>query len=108
MRPVLFYLPFELPIYAYGAMLALSVIAGRVLAVRLAARAGIDARLADRCSLWKGGVVEMVRADPNRGSLGPLSTSQVIALATFLSAAAFLYLRSRTAERTRSTPAVTV
>jgi len=275
MRPILFYLPFGLPLYAYGAMLTLSVIAGRMLAVRLAARAGIDPRLADRCSLWtfvgalvgarllyvvtnldqfdsvidvvrwwKGGVVayggflgglagsivfcrihrvrllvwadcaipsvclglivtrvgcflagcdfgrpwdgpwavrfpagspavveqtllgllprgalqslpvhptqlyeslagvvllagvmavrrrqarpgqalavfalgyavlryviEMVRADPNRGSLGPLSTSQVIALVTFLSASAFLYLRGRQADGARSTPAVTV
>jgi phosphatidylglycerol:prolipoprotein diacylglycerol transferase len=275
MRPILFYLPFGLPLYAYGAMLTLSVIAGRMLAVRLAARAGIDPRLADRCSLWtfvgalvgarllyvvtnldqfdsvidvvrwwKGGVVayggflgglagsivfcrihrvrllvwadcaipsvclglivtrvgcflagcdfgrpwdgpwavrfpagspavveqtllgllprgalqslpvhptqlyeslagvvllagvmavrrrqarpgqalavfalgyavlryliEMVRADPNRGSLGPFSTSQVIALVTFLSASAFLYLRGRQADGARSTPAVTV
>jgi len=38
MRPILFYLPFGLPLYAYGAMLTLSVIAGRMLAVRLAAR----------------------------------------------------------------------
>jgi len=275
MRPILFYLPFGLPLYAYGAMLTLSVIAGRMLAVRLAARAGIDPRLADRCSLWtfvgalvgarllyvvtnldqfdsvidvvrwwKGGVVayggflgglggsiiicrihrvrllvwadcaipsvclglivtrvgcflagcdfgrpwdgpwavrfpagspavveqtllgllprgalqslpvhptqlyeslagvvllagvmavrrrqarpgqalavfalgyavlryviEMVRADPNRGSLGPFSTSQGIALVTFLSASAFLYLRGRQADGARSTPAVTV
>jgi len=33
-------------------MLTISVIAGRLLAVRLAARAGIDAKLADRCALW--------------------------------------------------------
>lgn len=275
MHPILVNLPFGLPLYAYGAMLTLSVIAGRVLAVRLAARAGIEPRLADRCSLWtfvgaivgarllyvvtnldqfdqaidvlrwwKGGVVayggflgglagsivfcrihrvrvlawadcaipsvclgliltrvgcflagcdfgrpwdgpwavrfpagspayveqtllgllprgasqslpvhptqlyeslagvallalvvairrrqarpgqalaafalgyavlryliEMVRADPNRGSLAGFSTSQVIALITFVSASAFLYLRRRKTESGRSTPAVTV
>jgi prolipoprotein diacylglyceryltransferase len=53
-------------------------------------------------------LIEMVRADPNRGSLGPFSTSQVIALVTFLSASAFLYLRGRQADGARSTPAVTV
>jgi phosphatidylglycerol:prolipoprotein diacylglycerol transferase len=52
MRPVLFYLPFGIPLYAYGLMLTVSVIAGRLLAVRLATRAGINAKLADRCALW--------------------------------------------------------
>jgi phosphatidylglycerol:prolipoprotein diacylglycerol transferase len=52
MRPILFYLPFGIPLYAYGLMLTVSVIAGRVLAVRLAARGGIDAKLADRCAVW--------------------------------------------------------
>jgi phosphatidylglycerol:prolipoprotein diacylglycerol transferase len=51
-RPILFYLPFGLPLYAYGAMLCLSVIVGRLLAVRLAERAGIDGKLADRCAVW--------------------------------------------------------
>lgn len=52
MRPILFYLPFGLPLYAYGLMLTVSVIAGRLLAVRLAARNGMNARLADRCAVW--------------------------------------------------------
>ena len=52
MRPILFHLPFGLPLYAYGAMLCLSVIIGRLLAVRLAERAGMDARLMDRCCVW--------------------------------------------------------
>ena len=52
MRPILFYLPFGLPLYAYGAMLCLSVIIGRLLAVRLAERAGLDRALTDRCAVW--------------------------------------------------------
>lgn len=51
-QPILFYLPFGIPLYAYGLMLTVSVLLGRFLAVRLAARAGIDPRLADRCALW--------------------------------------------------------
>jgi phosphatidylglycerol:prolipoprotein diacylglycerol transferase len=52
MRPVLFYFPLGVPLYAYGLMLTISVIVGRLLALRLAERAGIDAKLADRCALW--------------------------------------------------------
>lgn len=52
MRPILFYLPFGLPLYAYGAMLCLSVIIGRLLALRLAERAGLDPALTDRCAVW--------------------------------------------------------
>ena len=52
MRPVLFYLPFGLPLYGYGAMLLLSVLVGRFLALRLAERAGMDPKLMDRCCLW--------------------------------------------------------
>ena len=52
MRPILFDLPFGIPIYSYGLMLTLSVLAGRWLAIRLAERAGIDGRLADRCATW--------------------------------------------------------
>ena len=52
MRPILFYLPFGVPLYAYGLMLTVSVLAGRLLALRLAARGGIDAKLADRCAVW--------------------------------------------------------
>lgn len=52
MRPVLFELPFGLPLYGYGLMLTASVLIGRLIAIRLAGRAGIDARLADRCATW--------------------------------------------------------
>ena len=52
MRPILFSLPFGLPIYGYGAMLCLSLILGRLLAVRLARRAGLDAALISRCCVW--------------------------------------------------------
>ena len=52
MRPVLFDLPFGLPLYSYGLMLTVSVLVGRLLAIRLAERAGIDAKLADRCATW--------------------------------------------------------
>lgn len=52
MRPVLLDLPFGIPLYAYGLMLTVSVIVGRLLALRLAVRAGIDRQLADRCALW--------------------------------------------------------
>ena len=52
MRPVLLDLPFGIPLYAYGLMLTISVIVGRLLALRLAARAGIARELADRCALW--------------------------------------------------------
>jgi phosphatidylglycerol:prolipoprotein diacylglycerol transferase len=39
-------------LYSYGLMLTLSVIFGRLIAIRLAARVGIDGRLADRCATW--------------------------------------------------------
>jgi phosphatidylglycerol:prolipoprotein diacylglycerol transferase len=52
MRPVLLDLPFGIPLYAYGLMLTISVIVGRLLALRLAVRAGIDRQVADRCALW--------------------------------------------------------
>ena len=51
-QPVLFYLPFGLPLYGYGAMLCLSVLAGRLLALRLADRDGMDAELINRCCVW--------------------------------------------------------
>lgn len=51
-RPILAYLPFGLPLYGYGLMLTVSVIAGRLLAIRLAERAGIEVRLASRCATW--------------------------------------------------------
>jgi phosphatidylglycerol:prolipoprotein diacylglycerol transferase len=49
MQPVLFHLPLGLPVHAYGAFLCLSVILGRLLAVRLARRAGMDGALMERC-----------------------------------------------------------
>jgi len=51
-RPVLVHLPLGVPLYSYGLFLTLSVVGGRMLAVRLAERAGIDRRLADRCAAW--------------------------------------------------------
>jgi phosphatidylglycerol:prolipoprotein diacylglycerol transferase len=51
-RPILLELPFGLPLYGYGAMLCLSIIAGRFLALRLAGRIGMDARTLDRCCIW--------------------------------------------------------
>lgn len=52
MRPILLELPFGLPLYAYGAMLCLSIVAGRFLALHFAARIGMDARTVDRCCIW--------------------------------------------------------
>jgi phosphatidylglycerol:prolipoprotein diacylglycerol transferase len=52
MRPILVELPFGIPLYSYGLMLTVSVLAGRFLVLRLAKRAGIDAKLADRCAMW--------------------------------------------------------
>jgi phosphatidylglycerol:prolipoprotein diacylglycerol transferase len=51
-RPVLFHLLFGLPLYAYGAMLFLSVIVGRYVALRLAERDGMNPKVLDRCALW--------------------------------------------------------
>jgi phosphatidylglycerol:prolipoprotein diacylglycerol transferase len=51
-RPILVDLPFGLPLYAYGAMLCVSVLVGRYLALRLAERDGMDAKVMDRCCLW--------------------------------------------------------
>lgn len=52
MRPILFYLPFGIPVYAYGAMLCLSVVIGRLMAVRAARSAGLDPNLMDRACVW--------------------------------------------------------
>ena len=52
MRPVLFYLPFGLPLYGYGLMLCLSVLIGRLLALRLAEQQGMDPKLMNRCCVW--------------------------------------------------------
>jgi phosphatidylglycerol---prolipoprotein diacylglyceryl transferase len=51
MRPILFHL-FGLPIHAYGLMLTLSVIVGRLIAMRLAERVGIPRKFADHCATW--------------------------------------------------------
>ncbi|MBY0276347.1 prolipoprotein diacylglyceryl transferase [Candidatus Binatia bacterium] len=45
-------LPFGVPLHAYGLLLTVSVIVGRMLAIRLGERAGIEWRLADRCATW--------------------------------------------------------
>jgi phosphatidylglycerol:prolipoprotein diacylglycerol transferase len=50
-QPILVHI-FGLPLYAYGAMLCLSVIIGRLFAVRLAEQGGMDAALMDRCCVW--------------------------------------------------------
>src|SRR5262245_588846 len=56
MRPILFHLPFDISLYSYGLMLTVSVIFGRLLAIRLAERAGIDGKLADcRSAVTFGG-----------------------------------------------------
>jgi hypothetical protein len=52
MRAILLYLPFGLPLYAYGTMLCLSVVIGRILAVRIAERDGLDPKLMDRACIW--------------------------------------------------------
>jgi phosphatidylglycerol:prolipoprotein diacylglycerol transferase len=52
-------------------------------------------------------LIEIVRADPGRGAIGPWSTSQLIAMATFVAAAALLYvLRQRRAEFPNPAPMV--
>jgi prolipoprotein diacylglyceryltransferase len=52
MRAILFHLPFGLPLYAYGTMLCLSVVVGRIMTLRFAARDGLDPKLMDRACLW--------------------------------------------------------
>lgn len=52
MRAILLSLPFGLPLYAYGTMLCLSVVIGRILAVRIAERDGLDPKLMDRACVW--------------------------------------------------------
>ncbi len=51
MRPVLFHV-LGLPIYGYGLMLCLSMIVGRLLAVHLARREGLDGDLMGRATVW--------------------------------------------------------
>ncbi len=51
--------------------------------------------------------IEIVRADPDRGVIGPWSTSQFIAMATLVAASALLYmLRRRRAEYSHPIPTV--
>lgn len=52
MHPILFHLPFGLPIYAYGLMLCLSVIVGRLIAIELAEREGMNRALVGRAAVW--------------------------------------------------------
>jgi phosphatidylglycerol:prolipoprotein diacylglycerol transferase len=51
-RPILFELPFGIPVYGYGLMLCVSVVAGRLLALRLAERDGLDPALMNRATVW--------------------------------------------------------
>jgi phosphatidylglycerol:prolipoprotein diacylglycerol transferase len=52
-------------------------------------------------------LIEIVRADPDRGTIGPWSTSQFIAIATFLAATGLLYvLRRRRAAFASPVPTV--
>ncbi len=52
MHAILLTLPFGLPLYAYGVMLLVSVLVGRLLALQIAERARMDPRVIDRCCLW--------------------------------------------------------
>jgi phosphatidylglycerol---prolipoprotein diacylglyceryl transferase len=51
-HPILFELPFGLHAYAYGFMLCVSVLAGRLLALHLAERDGLDPALMNRATVW--------------------------------------------------------
>jgi phosphatidylglycerol:prolipoprotein diacylglycerol transferase len=76
-RPTLFYLPFGVPIYGYGAMLCLSVVVGRWLALRLASRDGLDPPLMNRACAWAlGGAVvgaRLLYVATNPGSFDSLT-----------------------------------
>lgn len=52
MRPVLFHLPFGLPIYSYGVMLGLSLVVGWYLTLKLCVLDGMDRELMGRCYVW--------------------------------------------------------
>jgi phosphatidylglycerol:prolipoprotein diacylglycerol transferase len=52
MRPVLFYLPFHLPIYTYGVMLGLSLVVGWYLTLRLCVKDGMDRETMGSCYVW--------------------------------------------------------
>jgi phosphatidylglycerol:prolipoprotein diacylglycerol transferase len=51
-RPVLFYLPFHLPIYSYGVMLGLSLVVGWYLTLRLCVKDGLDRETMGSCYVW--------------------------------------------------------
>jgi phosphatidylglycerol---prolipoprotein diacylglyceryl transferase len=52
MRPILFHLPFGLPIYSYGVMLGLSLVVGWYLTLGLCVRDGMPRELMGRCYVW--------------------------------------------------------
>jgi phosphatidylglycerol:prolipoprotein diacylglycerol transferase len=52
MRPVLFHLPFGLPIYSYGVMLATSLVVGWYLTLGLCEKDGMQRDLAGRCYIF--------------------------------------------------------
>jgi prolipoprotein diacylglyceryltransferase len=49
-------------------------------------------------------LIEIVRADPGRGAVGPWSTSQFIAILTFLAASGLLLVLHSQAENGRRIP----
>jgi phosphatidylglycerol:prolipoprotein diacylglycerol transferase len=51
-RPVLFYLPFHLPIYSYGVMLGLSLVVGWYITLGLCVRDGMDRETMGSCYVW--------------------------------------------------------
>jgi phosphatidylglycerol:prolipoprotein diacylglycerol transferase len=51
-RPVLFYLPFHLPIYSYGVMLGLSLVVGWYLTLKLCVKDGMERELMGSCYVW--------------------------------------------------------
>jgi phosphatidylglycerol---prolipoprotein diacylglyceryl transferase len=58
MRPVLFRIPLgfaSLPLYSYGLMLALSLIAGWYLTLWLCERDGLDRKVMGQCYMWTAG-----------------------------------------------------
>jgi phosphatidylglycerol:prolipoprotein diacylglycerol transferase len=52
MRPILFHLPFGLPIYSYGVMLGLSLVVGWYLTLGLCVKDGMPRELMGRCYVW--------------------------------------------------------
>jgi phosphatidylglycerol:prolipoprotein diacylglycerol transferase len=52
MRPVLFYLPFHLPIYTYGVMLGTSLVVGWYITLGLCVKDGMDRETMGSCYVW--------------------------------------------------------